>query len=323
MNPTIISFPHYTETVYSRIAILNRNLSNVEKWAITSDAMYSIDVDPYNPAKTYTIQLSTYRLGQLYELRQILPLFYRRHYADGEFTNQINFALSSVGMIDLFHDYFEEGYTYKYYDPNMPAGPPECQCHMIDYREDEEVPVCGECHQYVQYKNMKSKMPKTDEETNEHFYLIPYPQRRHMVITKTLWVLAFMLEGYGYKFVECDPQHIPQSRSDTHDYFRFYAKYVRPNKTELRNYQISRRLLDERFDEPVQPSISSSIFSFRMDVPVLERGKTVYESDEDDEDDETFPFDDETDTTNSQLAHSTRYSRPKWWETPNYWKKNT
>lgn len=289
-------FPSYIDTVCYHIADLNRKLPNIEKWAITSDAMYSVNFEPYDATRTYTIQLSTYCLGQLSELRKIIKLFYRHH------INDMFYALASVGMIDLFHEIFEEGYTYRYRDPNMPKLP-ECDCHMIDYREDEYEPTCRECHEYVHYNNRNSKKQKTDEETNEHFHLIPYPQRRHMVITKELWVLAFLLEGYIYTFVEPNPNHIPKFNYNTHEYFRFYTTHVYPNKTEIRNYIQSRILMGEYFDEPdiyqqptITPTKDDSVANNILKSPT------------------TIPY-----IVDGLSSHPPkRYIHTNWWETPNY-----
>ena len=343
MNPpqtTITSF-QYPESIYSRLVHLDRTLPNIEKWAI------SFDGEPYDPTKTYDLLKFVYKrynLGQLYELRQIIQLFYKPIHKDSEILSMFT-GDTSKNMARLITEYCQDGYTYRYTNPNEPT----CQCFTIDcenagettkefrrssrnnqrwftiegyYREDERTPTCRECHGY-------EEPPKTDETTDEHFHLIPFPQRTHMNFPFFIWVLAFILEGYQYEFArtplseakakqerrrsvgvrgfaceasvsgwrpktpsglsgedlssndnaEYEPTHVMWnqecentytrasfrcSRNNrrgfilegycTHQYFKFYARYTPPSKTELRNYQEYRNLCGEYFVEiPKRP----------------------------------------------------------------------
>lgn len=238
-KPAAASF-QYPEGIYTRLDKLNRTLPNVQKWSLISNALEIADGEPYDPIKTYDLfkfVYTKYNLGQLYELRQIIPLFYKPIPKDPEILSTFA-GDSSKYMAKLIVEFCQEGYTHRYTDPNEPT----CQCFNIEYREDERPPTCRECHGY-------EEPTKTDETTDEHFHLIPFPQRKHMNFPLFIWVLAFILEGYQYEFAEYEPTHVAWNRECTHQYFKFYARYGRPSKKELRDYQEMRILMEEHFVE--------------------------------------------------------------------------
>jgi hypothetical protein len=247
----------YPENIYTRISDLNRILPNIQKWALISNAIVRTDGKPYDPAQNYDLQKfvcdknATYNLGQIHELRQVLTIFYTQIRKDPEILSTFAGDTSKY-MAELINDFCKHGYTYRYTDPKQP----QCKCYMIYYRDDERPPTCSECHGY-------EEPPVTDETTDEHFHVIPFPQRNHMNFPLFIWVLAFMLEGYEYEFVEYEPNHVVWNRDSTHQYFKFYAKFINPSKKQLRGYQEYRRLYGEYFIEtpkrpkptPVSPSI--------------------------------------------------------------------
>jgi len=161
-------------------------------------------------------------------------------------------------MTELVDDIIEEGYTYRYHDPNEPE---ECFCYYPELNDEYGQPeICRNCAKYT-------PPPVSDETTVQHFHIVPYPQRLHMKcnMPKYLWVLAFLLEGYDYDFLEMDDEFIRdldvQDSTRPHEYFWFYARYDNPTKQELRDYQELRILYDERFEAPrPQPVIEPTTF---------------------------------------------------------------
>jgi hypothetical protein len=198
------------QSIYSLLNALNRELPNIQKWAIVSGAVERVDVEKYDPETAYDLYncISRYSLGQIYELRQIMPLFYKHIEQDPDLLTTFA-GDSSRHMTALISEFCQNGYIYSSTD--------------ID-----DVITCTET-------------------VDEHFHLIPFPQRNYMNIPMVVWVLAFILEGFQYEFSENDHDDFD------HQYFRFYAKYRRPTKAELHDYQETRILMDEYFDEIPEP----------------------------------------------------------------------
>jgi hypothetical protein len=211
-------FPEYNDSIYARINRLNQTLPNIQKWAIVSGAVERVDVAKYDPETAYDLYncVSRYSLGQIYELRQIMPLFYRTIEKDPDLLTTYA-GDSSRHMLALISEFCQNGYRYS-----------------STYDIDEDI-TCAE----------------PDE---EHFHLIPFPQRNYMNIPMVVWVLAFILEGFQYEFSENTMDDFD------HQYFQFYARYRRPTKAEIHDYQETRILMDEYFDEipePPQPTPAS------------------------------------------------------------------
>lgn len=255
------SFITYPENIYARIGDFNRFLPNIQKWVLISYALERVDVKPYDPAQNYDLQKfvfgkkARYNLGQIYELRQVLQLFYIPIRKDPEILPKFAGDTSKY-LARLITDYCKDGYTYRYTYPT----PPKCRCITLDYNDDEQPPTCDKCRGY-------EEPPVTDETTDEQFHVVPFPQRNHMVFPLFIWVLAFMLEGYEYEFVEYEPDHVVWNRDCTHQYFKFYARFITPSKKQLRDYQEMRRLRGEYFIEIPQrpkPTPTSSIHTKRF-----------------------------------------------------------
>jgi hypothetical protein len=127
MNPpqtTIASF-QYPESIYSRLVHIDRTLPNIQKWAIIT-----FDGEPYDPTKTYDLLKFVYKrynLGQLYELRQIIQLFYKPIHKDPEILSMFA-GDSSKYMAELIVEFCQDGYTYRYTNPTEPT----CQCFTIE-----------------------------------------------------------------------------------------------------------------------------------------------------------------------------------------------
>ena len=233
------------QSVYAMIQELNeKKLSNRERWVISEHLRYPSKQSTYDPEKQYAIWPNTYELGRLYELRQVMELFF--HKMPRNETTKKYHRLNTI-MTELVDDIIEEGYTYRYHDPNEPK---ECFCYYPELNDEYGQPeICRNCAEYT-------PPPVSDETTVQHFHIVPYPQRLHMRSTnsKYLWVLAFLLEGYEYDFTELA---YPTTASHR-EYFWFYAQYGHPSKQELRDYQELRTLYDERFDAP-PPSSSTFV----------------------------------------------------------------
>jgi len=339
----------YPPNSYSRLVHLDRTLPNVQKWALISNALAIADGEPYDPIKTYNLLefvYTRYNMGQLYEVTQMIQLFYKPIPKNPEILSTFAGDTSKY-MAELITEFCHEGYTYQYNDPKKPT----CQCFTIEYLEDEFTdetpnvvssripqftyetpnivssripqfpPTCKECHGY-------EGPPKTDETTNEHFHLIPFPQRAHMVFPLFIWVLAFILEGYEYEFSEYKPDHVRRLSGDglpskdnvrtpergvsetlatqsvgvawhrecTHQYFKFYARYRRPSKKQLRDYQEYRNLCGEHFVEV--PRRPKSITFDGKPSPVIPRTPTHMKR---------FPNFPKRDDHNDE---------PQWWDFP-------
>ena len=218
------SVPFYPEHIYYQIVQLNHDLPNVQKWTLTSSVLYDVCTEPYNSAKKYEISLSIYEFGQLYELRKIIPLFYRHVTPDKEILQKIR-GDTALDIVYNFGLICTDGFAYNSHNPLFLRG----------YQDEVEKDI-----------NNDKEIPE------DHFHLIPFPQRCHMVLGSRIgkiWVLAFILEGFQYEFVENDEEPVSSSREGTHQYFQFYAKYICPSKTELINYQEMRMLMGEHFVE--------------------------------------------------------------------------
>ena len=259
------------ENFYTLLNIFNNRLPNIQKWTLISGVLDQEDVIPYDPVKSYNIFdcINRHSLGQLYELRQVLPLFYTHADPDERCYSIKNseevtkgelytFAEdSSLYMAKLISGFCKEGFMYKYNDPTQP----HCRCFKIEHKD--------ESHEFTyETPNVLSMgIPKStckqciglDDTHDEHFHLIPFLQRSHMNISSFVWVLAFMIEGFKFTYETPNvvssgtQQHITlNNRKHTHQYFKFYAKFKTPSKYELRDYQEMRRLMGEHFVEIVK-----------------------------------------------------------------------
>ena len=232
------------KNVYSMIQELNeQTLSNRERWVISEVLRYPSNKSIYDPEKQYAIWPSVYELGQIYELRQVMYLFFSKM-PRNENTEKY-FRLNTI-MTELVNESIKYGYTYRYHDPNEPE---QCFCYYPELHDEFGPPeICRNCAKYT-------PPPVSDTTTDKHFHIVPYPQRLHMNSNcpRYLWVLAFLLEGYEYDFLEMDDDFIRglvfQDTTRPHKYFWFYSRYDNPTKQNLYDYQEIRTLYGEQFEE--------------------------------------------------------------------------
>ena len=280
------------EHFYTMLNIINNRLPNIQKWTLISGVLDREDVDPYDPVKSYNIFdcINRHSLGQLHELRQVIPLFYT-HIVPVELCYSINNGEgvskgdlsafsedSSLYMAKIISVFCKEGFMYKNTVPTQP----HCRCFKIDH-EDETREFAYEMHNVVSTEIPKqtckqcSGRVETYDITDEHFHLIPFLQRSHMNISSFVWVLAFMIEGFKFTYetlnaVSSSMHDITlNNKKHTHQYFKFYAKYKTPSKYELCDYQETRRIMGEHFVEIIKKTESSPDISLENNFPKVLR----------------------------------------------------
>ena len=205
-------------SVYDDITVTNSTLSNHDKWFIMSNGS-----SQYNPDNKYIISPTTFQLGQIFELRKIIPLFFekpRQSTRDASSLAEDNLLDSKVftelqHITESLERLCKDGYICTNIDP-------------VEEAEAEE-----------QYKKHWWALPLLPKQKSYHFHVTPYPQRNYMSLSKFTIALAFILEGYDYEIED--------------GAFRLLTKRIEPSKQTVYYYQWHRASLDDRFEEPIRP----------------------------------------------------------------------
>lgn len=219
-------------SVYEDISDANSTLSNHNKWFIMSNGS-----SQYNPGNEYIISPSTFQLGQIFELREIIPLFFEKpqqstHDASSSADNHLDSKVFTElqRITEFLERLCKDGYICTNIDP-------------IEEAETEE-----------QRKKYWWALPILPTQESYHFHVTPYQQRNYMSLSKFTVALAFILEGYDFEIEE--------------GAFRLLTKQIEPSKQTVYYYQWRRTSLDDRFEEPIRPQ-SSAPFSQETDAPRL------------------------------------------------------
>lgn len=266
-------------TVYDDISDANSTLSNQAKWFIMS-----IDSSQYNPDYQYIISPSIFELGQIFEIRQIIPLFFEKSQQstrDASLTvdNHLFSLETDVQRLGCFYSTsipvaslpvasLGESFDRQNYNAFMPLQ------HITEYLERvcKDGYICTnidpveEAEAEEQCKHYWWALPLLPKQESYHFHVTPYPQRNYMSINKFTVALAFILEGYYFEIDE--------------GVFRLLTKQIEPSKQTVYYYQWHRTSLDDRFEEPILQQAPTQ-------VPAK---------------------------TNQVQGSLTRYKREEWWE---------
>lgn len=233
-------------SVYEDISDANSTLSNHDKWLLMSNGS-----SQYNPVNKYIISPSTFQLGQIFELREIIPLFFEKpqqstHDASSLAADNHLFSRETdAPRIGRSHSsslpVASLGESFNCSDSNAFI---ELQ-HITESLERlcKDGYICTnidpveEAEAEEQYKKYWWALPLLPKQESYHFHVTPYPQRNYMSLSKFTVALAFILEGYYFEIEE--------------GAFRLLTKKIEPSKQTVYYYQWHRTSLDDRFEEPI------------------------------------------------------------------------
>ena len=228
-------------SVYEDISDANSTLSNHDKWFIMSNGS-----SQYNPGNKYIISPSTFQLGQIFELREIIPLFFEKPQQSTHDASSLvadNHLVSSSLPVASLGESFNCSDSNAFIELQRITESLErlckdgCICTNIDPVEEAEAEE--------QYKNYWWALPLLPKQESYHFHLTPYPQRNFMSLSKFTVALAFILEGYYFEIEE--------------GVFRLLTKQIEPSKQTVYYYQWRRTSLDDRFEEPIRPQSPTQV----------------------------------------------------------------
>jgi len=262
-------------SVYEDISDANSTLSNHDKWFIMSNGS-----SQYNPDNKYIISPSTFQLGQIFELREIIPMFFENpRQSPSSVDNHLYSAITpkrdtSVGGQGLTAQAVEDSRNasafrssqvnkiFKEIQSITESLERLCKdgyiCTNIDPIEEADAEEQCKRHWWA--------LPLLPKQESYHFHVTPYPQRNYMSLSKFTVALAFILEGYDYEIEE--------------GAFRLLTKRIEPSKQTVYYYQWHRTSLDDRFEEPIIPQLPAQVSA----------------------------------KTNPVQGSLTRYKREEWWE---------
>jgi hypothetical protein len=211
-------------SVYDDISDANSTLSNRDKWFIMSNGS-----SQYNPTNKYIISPSTFQLGQIFELREIIPMFFenpRQSTRDTSSLAEDNLLDSNVftelqHITESLERLCKDGYI----------------CTNIDPIEEADAEDQCKRHWWA--------LPLLPKQESYHFHVTPYPQRNYMYLSKFTVALAFILEGYYFEIEE--------------GAFRLLTKRIEPSKQTVYYYQWRRKSFDDRFEEPIIPQLPAQV----------------------------------------------------------------